>query len=137
MVSEAKKASALIGAPPSNDRDTNIIRGWVSIQRHLEDIVTDSVPLQYRGYGMNEADPSLGMIYTAKRPENYLYESKQPGMIVGMVIVILVIVLSTVGRLLVRTRGKYTQFGADDWVIIVAAVRYHLLSTPLIPFSAC
>jgi hypothetical protein len=123
MVSEAKKASALIGAPPNNDRDTNIVRVWVSIPRRFDNIVTDSVTLQFRGYGTNDADPSLGMIFTAKRPENYVYESKQPGMIADMVIMILVIIMSTVGRLLVRTRGKYTQFGADDWVIVVAAVR--------------
>ncbi|KAH7376498.1 hypothetical protein B0T11DRAFT_309266 [Plectosphaerella cucumerina] len=110
MVSEAKKASALIGAPPNNDRDTNIVRVW------------------FRGYGTNDADPSLGMIFTAKRPENYVYESKQPGMIADMVIMILVIIMSTVGRLLVRTRGKYTQFGADDWVIVVAATLAYYLS---------
>lgn len=105
MASEAKEASTLIGAPPNNERDTNIVRGW------------------YRGYGMADADPSLGMIFTAKRPENYVYESKQAGMIVGMVVVILVIVTSTVARLFARTRGKHTKFGADDWVIIAAAVR--------------
>jgi hypothetical protein len=101
----ADSASAIIGAPPNTDRDLDIVRGW------------------YRRFGMGNVDPTKGFLLVARQPPGYVPESKQAGIIGGMVAVILAIVVPTVARLIARSRGKHTRLGSDDWAIVVAAVR--------------
>lgn len=100
------QGSALIGMPPNNERDLNIVRGW------------------YRRMGMWEMPPEAGFVLFAKKPEGYEMgsETKQPGIVAGMVVVMLAIIVPTVARLIARGRGQHTQFGMDDWAIAVAAV---------------
>ncbi|KAH8659867.1 hypothetical protein BX600DRAFT_513529 [Xylariales sp. PMI_506] len=99
----ALAGSAFIGDLPNNQDDFYIVRGW------------------YRAIGLPSANASLGYIYGAKKPENYVSESKQTEVIVGMVIVILAIVLPTAARIIIKLRGAATKIGSDDWVIVIAA----------------
>lgn len=62
--------------------------------------------------------------FAAKRPANYKYETRVPGILAGLIIVILIIVVPTTARLALRLRRTSSmKFGWDDWTIIVAAVR--------------
>lgn len=112
MASEGLEGSALIGMPPNNQRDLDIVRGW------------------YRRSGQWDIDASKGYLLAAKAPEDYVFgsETKQPGIIAGMVVVILALIVPTAARLIARGRGQYTQFGSDDWAIAVATVGHD--STP-------
>lgn len=96
--------SAFVGEPPATEDDLNIVRGIL------------------RMYGLGNVDPSLGLTFSIQRPKNPPDESKQPGILAGMIIVILAIVVPTVARIIIRLRGSRTQFGPDDWAIICAAV---------------
>lgn len=113
----ARAGSALIGAPPNNQDDFYIIRGW------------------YRSYGLYNANSSAGFVYAAKRPIDGGSESKQAAVIAGMVIVILAIIVPTVARVVVRLRENQTRFGSDDWAIIAATVCTTLKVSIIYEFS--
>ncbi|KAF7557622.1 hypothetical protein G7Z17_g560 [Cylindrodendrum hubeiense] len=95
--------SALIGNPPATLDDFYIIRGMLRV------------------YGLNNVNASLGYLYAIPKPADPPNESKQVGIIVGMVIVILAIVVPTLARVAVRLKANQTRFGSDDWATIIAA----------------
>ncbi|RGP78306.1 integral membrane [Fusarium longipes] len=95
--------SAFVGSPPATEDDLHIVKGVL------------------RMYGMENANASLGLFFSIQKPENPPDETKVPGILVGMIIVILAIVIPTVARIMIRLKGARTQFGADDWAIICAA----------------
>ncbi|TLS27286.1 hypothetical protein PpBr36_05522 [Pyricularia pennisetigena] len=114
MVLNSTSRSAFFGQPPKTDRDLNIVRGI------------------YRMAGVNETlySPSKGVFYAAREPANYVRETKQTEIIVGMVVVIFVMLATTGTRLIFKLQGNSTRFGIDDWVIIPAvclAVAYPML----------
>lgn len=98
--------SAFVGEPPSTQNDYFIVKGL------------------FRMAGMTTANPMTGYSLVAKQPPDYSHETKLPGVLAGLVFVILAIVAPTVARAWLRLRkGSVMQFGCDDWTIIVAAVR--------------
>ncbi|KAI9147270.1 integral membrane protein [Paramyrothecium foliicola] len=98
------QGSAIVGTPPNTDRDLRIVRGL------------------YWRFGFTDVDPRLGYVLAAREPDVPTTSSRQPGVIGGMVVVVLAIVVPTVARLIVRGRNKNLRFGLDDWAIIVAAI---------------
>lgn len=97
-------SSAKLGDPPSNQDDFFIIRG------------------NFRSAGLFNANATEGWATVAHKPTNYEYETKQPGIIAGMAIVIVVITIVTATRLALRYFSKSMKFGSDDWIILIAAV---------------
>lgn len=74
--------------------------------------------------GVNDTlfSPSNGVYYAARVPPNYVHESKQTEIIVGMAVIIFVMLATTGARLIFKLQGYGTRFGMDDWVIIPAVV---------------
>lgn len=97
-------SSAILGNPPNNQDDFFIVRGI------------------FRSVGLFSANASRGWITVPKEPAGYVYETKQPGIIAGMVVVILLISIVTATRLALRYYSAKMVFGSDDWVILAAAV---------------
>lgn len=98
--------SALVGKPPNTQRDYYIVRGMD------------------RSYGLNNADPNDGFTLLAAEPSGYVHETKSAQVIVGLVIIMLMILIPTVSRLVLRASSPAMQFGSDDWAIISAAVSF-------------
>ncbi|KAK0371788.1 hypothetical protein CLIM01_10867 [Colletotrichum limetticola] len=97
--------SAFVGEPPSTQNDYFIVKGL------------------FRMAGMTTANPMTGYSLVAKQPPDYSHETKLPGVLAGLVFVILAVVAPTVARAWLRLRrGSVMQFGWDDWTIIVAAL---------------
>lgn len=100
----SSNSSAILGNPPNNEDDFFIVQGI------------------FRSVGLFSANASRGWITVPKEPAGYVYETKQPGIIAGMVIVILLISVVTATRLALRYYSTKMVFGSDDWVILAAAV---------------
>lgn len=100
----SSNSSAILGYPPNNEDDFFIVRGI------------------FRSVGLFSANASRGWVVIPKQPAGYVYETKQPGIIAGMVIVILLISVVTATRLALRYYSTKMVFGSDDWVILAAAV---------------
>lgn len=97
--------SALYGQPPNNEKDYKIIHGLL------------------RFYGFPEStDPGLGFPTHQHAPPNYHFETRESGVIAGLVVAILLSFIITSARLLLRWGRKDLRWGLDDWVIIPAAV---------------
>ncbi|KAI0125597.1 hypothetical protein BJ170DRAFT_439467 [Xylariales sp. AK1849] len=97
-------SSAFVGQPPNTQRDYYIVRGFLLT------------------VGLSNVDPSLGYTRGAAKPyDGFTYTSRQPGILVGLSIVIVAIVISTVTRLALRISMSQMKFGLDDWATIVAA----------------
>ena len=97
--------SAFVGQPPNTERDYYIVKGFL------------------RAAGLENVDPALGYIRAAQPPNSgYVYTSKSPGIIAGLIIIIVAITVATVSRLALRVSMTQLRFGADDWACIAAAV---------------
>lgn len=97
--------SAFLGQPPNNIDDYHIVRGI------------------FRYYGLYTANASLGYVPAYATPAEFTHKSKQPAIIAGMAIVILVIVASTAIRLALRAFKPILHFGWDDWSVLLASVK--------------
>ncbi|KAK8113642.1 hypothetical protein PG999_005711 [Apiospora kogelbergensis] len=96
--------SAFVGQPPNTERDYYIVKGFL------------------RAAGLENVDPALGYIRAAQPPNSgYVYTSKSPGIIAGLIIIIVAITVATVSRLALRVSMTQLRFGADDWACIAAA----------------
>ncbi|KAK7923213.1 hypothetical protein PG985_007284 [Apiospora marii] len=96
--------SAFVGQPPNTERDYYIVKGFL------------------RGARLDDADPAMGYVLAAQPPHpGYEYTSKQPGIIAGLIIIIVAITVATVSRLALRVSMTQLRFGADDWASIAAA----------------
>ncbi|KAH7357896.1 hypothetical protein B0T11DRAFT_229482 [Plectosphaerella cucumerina] len=97
--------SAFLGQPPKTQQDYYIVKGI------------------FRMIGMVDANPMAGYFFSAKPPENYMPETRAPAVTAGLIIVMLAITIPTAARVGLRLkRGSTMEFGADDWLIIVAAL---------------
>lgn len=110
----SSNSSAILGYPPNNEDDFFIVRGI------------------FRSVGLFSANASKGWVVIPKEPAGYVYETKQPGIIAGMVIVILLISVVTATRLALRYYSTKMVFGSDDWVILAAAVSLFPMCCPYI-----
>lgn len=108
----SSNSSAILGYPPNNEDDFFIVRGI------------------FRSVGLFSANASRGWVVIPKEPAGYVYETKQPGIIAGMVIVILLISVVTATRLALRYYSTKMVFGSDDWVILAAAVSLFPMCCP-------
>lgn len=97
--------SAFLGQPPDNIDDYHIVRGI------------------FRYYGLYTANASLGYVPAYATPAEFTHDSKQPAIIAGMVIVMIVIVASTAIRLALRAFKPILHFGWDDWTVLLASVK--------------
>ncbi|EXF77063.1 hypothetical protein CFIO01_01710 [Colletotrichum fioriniae PJ7] len=97
--------SAFVGQPPATQNDYYIAKGL------------------FRMAGMTNANPMTGYYVAAKQPPDYNHETKVPGVLAGLIFVILAIVAPTAARIWLRLRrGSVMQFGWDDWTVVVAAL---------------
>ncbi|GKT82220.1 LOW QUALITY PROTEIN: integral membrane protein [Colletotrichum tofieldiae] len=65
----------------------------------------------------------MGYFVAAKPPPGYVQETRQAGVLTGLVFVALAIVVPTTARVGLRLqRGSSMQFGWDDWAILVGAI---------------
>lgn len=99
-------ASAPFGKPPATDDDLLLIKGLIRLFQ---------IP-------PGKLDPTKGFPIGGHPPPNYKFESRGLGLIVSAVVVIVLIILITGGRLALRWRRRDLRWGPDDWVIIPAAV---------------
>ncbi|KAI5198180.1 hypothetical protein E4T39_06935 [Aureobasidium subglaciale] len=97
-------SSACLGQPPATQDDFWIVKGM------------------YRAaYSFNK-DPSVGYLFVPKKPDNYEYNDKQAGIILGMAVAIAIMFLTTALRLALRQFKTGVRFGADDWILIPAVI---------------
>ena len=94
--------SALLGSPPANEVDFDIVKGILAL------------------FGM-PGDPSKGVVIPPSAPPNRDYTNKGPGVVAGVAIAILSIIVVTGGRLFARYTHISSRFGWDDALIVVAA----------------
>lgn len=116
MSNSSAVTSAFLGQPPNNIDDYNIVRGI------------------FRYYGLYTANASLGFVPAYATPAEFTHNSKQPAIIAGMAIVILVIVASTAIRVSLRAFKPALDFGCDDWSVLLASVKP---PKPLRKYSVC
>ena len=95
-------ASALLGTPPANENDFNIIEGILDL------------------FGI-PGDPSKGVVIASGSLPNRNHANKGPGVLAGVTIAILIIIVVTGGRLFARYSCLSSRLGWDDALIIVAA----------------
>lgn len=97
--------SALYGTPPATEDDLWIVKGV------------------YRVVGLTgKVDPQKGLPLRAKKPPNYVFESWGDHAIRASAALIVLMVLMTGSRLVLRATRHDLRWGLDDWVIIPAAV---------------
>ncbi len=94
--------SALLGTPPANENDFNIVKGMLDL------------------FGI-PGNPSEGVAIPPSPPPNRNYANKGPGVIAGVSIAILIIIVVTGGRLFARYNRLSSRLGWDDAFIMVAA----------------
>lgn len=105
FISTMENNSAKLGDPPSNQDDFLIVRGIL------------------RSAGLVNENASKGWVTVVHiKPADYGYGTKQPGIVAGMVVVIVLITFVTAARLALRYFSKSMRFESDDWVILIAAV---------------
>lgn len=98
-------SSAFVGDPPNTQRDWYIVRGLLRV------------------VGMSDVDPAEGYLPAAAVRTDGAYATKRPGVIAGLVVVLLTILGVTGARLALRASVSQMRFGVDDWATIAAAVR--------------
>lgn len=99
--------SAFYGTPPATEEDLWIIEGV------------------YRLVGLTgKVDPKKGIPLRAKKPPNYVFESWGDHAIRTAAALIVLMVLITGSRLVLRATRRDLRWGLDDWSIIPAAVSY-------------
>lgn len=97
--------SAFYGTPPVTEDDLYIIKGI------------------YRLVGLTgRVDPKKGIPLKVKKPPNYVFESWGQRAIKTSAAIIVLMVLITGSRLVLRATRRDLRWGMDDWVIIPAAV---------------
>ena len=94
--------SALLGMPPANENDFNIVKGILDL------------------FGI-PGNPSEGVAIPPSAPPHRSYANRGPGVIAGVSIAILTIVVVTGGRLFARYSHFGSRLGWDDALIMVAA----------------
>lgn len=102
--------SAFIGQPPNNENDYWAIKGM------------------YRAAYSFDKDPSKGYLFVPKKPDDYVYNDRQAGIIAGMIVAIAIMFLTTSLRLALRQFKAGVRWGIDDWVLIPGVVCEDLIS---------
>ena len=98
--------SALLGQPPGNQDDWDIIRGMAKWTGIPDDVL----------------NPSHGFPLTVSRPVNSHYASRGPAMVASTVVAMVLMVLITGARLYLRYFRRDLKVGYDDFLIIPAAL---------------
>lgn len=97
--------SAIVGQPPLTADDILIVHGWQVM------------------LGMGQKDPSLGLTIAKKPPPPGLSEPSDTTRIaVGCTISLVLMILFTGTRLVIRGTNRALVWGMDDWTIILATV---------------
>ena len=97
--------SAYVGQPPLTPDDTLTIHGWQVLR------------------GQRTADPSKGLkIALRPPPPGQPHESVTAAMTAGAVVSMVLMMIFTGTRLLVRVTNRDLRWGRDDWAILVATV---------------
>ncbi|KAK2011978.1 hypothetical protein LZ32DRAFT_532966 [Colletotrichum eremochloae] len=97
--------SAFVGQPPATQYDYYVVKGI------------------FRMTGMTEANPMMGYFLAAKPPPGYVHETRQTGILTGLIFVILAIIVPTASRIGLRLRKRTSmKFGWDDYAIFVGAI---------------
>lgn len=107
--------SALYGTPPNDENDLWIIKGLMRLFR---------IP-------PGTFDPTKGFPLRIHPPPDYRYETRGPRAIGAATAVIMLIIIITGGRLMLRWKRRDLRWGMDDWVIIPAAVSGLLMGSLL------
>jgi hypothetical protein len=108
-------SSAFLGQPPANQDDFYIIKGM------------------YKAANAFNKDASKGYLFVPERPEDYEYNDKQAGIIIGLVAAIVIMLFTTSLRLFLRQFKTGVRWGADDWVLIPGVVWGNVLPSQQIP----
>ena len=100
--------SALIGTPPATESDYWIVRSF---------LLTAGIPAE-------NVDPSQGASFPPFRPppDQYVFETRGPEMIISASIAIFMMLLFTITRILLRSFKTGLQWGADDYLIVPGVV---------------
>lgn len=98
--------SAYINTPPANELDERIAAGMLLLVGITPDI----------------RDPKEGVTLPPFRPNDYVFETKGPGIIAGLSVCIAIVTVVTMTRLGLRLFVPRLVFGADDWLVIAALV---------------
>ena len=96
--------SAYFNTPPNTPRDEQIAAGLLLLTGLTPDI----------------KDPKNGVTIPPFKPDNYVFETKGPGIIAGLAVSMVIITAATFARLAIRVFVRECRFGLDDWLIIPA-----------------
>ena len=107
--------SAFLRQPPANQDDFYTIKGM------------------YRAAYAFDKDASKGYLFVPKKPEDYEYNDKQAGIIIGLVFATAIMFVTTALRLGLRQFKTGVRWGADDWVLIPGVVCGNVLQPQQIP----
>ena len=106
--------SANVGQPPLTADDLLIVHGWQVL------------------LGMGQKDPSLGLTIAAKPPPpGQPHDSHTTSIAVGCAISMVLMILFTGTRLLIRGINKSLIWGMDDWTILFGTVGHPVVLVPL------
>lgn len=94
-----------INTPPADEMDYLIAKGMLVFA------------------GLTKLDPAKGVHLKPTRPEDYVFETKGPGIIVGLSVCIAGMVLITGLRLYLRCFCRQLKWGWDDVLMIPGLVR--------------
>lgn len=106
--------SAIVGQPPLTADDLLIVHGWQVL------------------LGMGQKDPSEGLTIAAKPPPSgQPHDSHSKNIAVGCAISMVLMILFTGTRLLIRGTNKNLIWGMDDWTILFGTVGHTVVLVPL------
>lgn len=110
--------SAFVGQPPATEDDYWMVR-WIIMSANGYGRVSPLRP---------DMDPALGVPGLPKAPPGYVFETRQPGVIIATSVLTVLMFLMTAVRLGLRWCRKDLAWGLDDWLVIPGAVSAFVLS---------
>lgn len=112
-------SSGYINTPPSTARDLEIVKGI---------LLTSGITPDVR-------DPALGVKLRPSRPDDYVFETKGPVIIVGLSVCIAIITVVTGTRLYLRRFAPRLKWGLDDSLMVpgmLMAIAYPALQMAMV-----
>lgn len=114
--------SGYINTPPATDLDRRIVKGM----------------LLYSGLNATAAAVEKGVHLSPTRPDDYVFETKGPGIVAGLSVSIIVISVVTGLRLGLRLMAPSLKWGLDDSLMVpglLMAIAYPALQIAMVVYG--
>lgn len=114
--------SGYINTPPATELDRRIVKGM----------------LLYAGLNASEAAVDKGVHLTPARPDDYVFETRAPGIVAALSVSIIVISVVTGLRLCLRRFAPSLKWGLDDSLMVpglLMAIAYPALQIAMVVYG--